>query len=162
MNRKGIDLAALFYLTTAVVCFVPYFQYGHPLLIGAGMVYGLPFTVVAGGLALRKEWGRKLALLLSPFFILAVLPLLFKRRLTFVFSLPFSVGVTYPPESALFFKGMFGLLIAGHFAVILYLFRGGVRTQFPGQAGGVRGSQGDTGGADGAGSGEWPDRPRGG
>ncbi|TAK01643.1 MAG: hypothetical protein EPO39_14095, partial [Candidatus Manganitrophaceae bacterium] len=96
MARKGIDVITLFYLATALICFVPYLQYGHPILIVSGLIYAIPFFVVGGGLALRKEWSRKLARITSSLIILVVLPLLFKKKLVFVFSLPYVISMTYP------------------------------------------------------------------
>ncbi len=130
MVRKEIDWIALFYLATALVCFVPYFQYGHPILIGAGLIYAIPFFVVGGGLALRKEWGWKLAMVSSPLLILVVLPLLFKKQLVFVFPLPYAISMTYPPSSVLSFKGLFGGLVAGHFVAALSLLRASVKGAF--------------------------------
>lgn len=130
MVRKGIDLAALFYIATALVCFIPYFQYGHPLLIASGLIYALPFFLVGGGLALRKIWSRKLAITTSVLLILVILPLLFKKKLSFAFSFPFFISVTYPPSSVRFFKGLFGGLIIGHVATVLYLLRGSIKEAF--------------------------------
>lgn len=130
MVRKGIDFIALFYFATALICFVPYFQFGHPVLIAAGLFYAIPSFVTGGGVALRREWGRKLAMVLSPLLILVVLPLLFKKQLTFVFSLPFRIAMTYPPSSVLSFKGLFGALIIGHLVSVLYLLRGPVKGAF--------------------------------
>lgn len=121
MARKGIDVITLFYLATALICFVPYLQYGHPILIVSGLIYAIPFFVVGGGLALRKEWSRKLARITSSLIILVVLPLLFKKKLVFVFSLPYVISMTYPPSSVLFFKGLFGALIIGHLVTALSL-----------------------------------------
>lgn len=133
MIRKGIGFIALLYLATALICFVPYFQFGHPILIAAGFIYAVPSFIVAGGVVLKKEWGRKLAIILSPLLILAVLPLLFKKQLTFVFSFPFSIAVTYSPPSARSFKGLFVSLIVGHFISIIYLLRGSVKSAFEGK-----------------------------
>jgi len=129
MVRKGIDLIALIYFATALLCFIPYFQFSHPILIAAGLVYAAPSFLVAVGLVLRKEWGRKLAIILSPLLIFVVLPLLFKRELTFVFSFP-SVAVTYSRTAVLSFKGLFAGLIAGHLVSISYLLRGSVKEAF--------------------------------
>lgn len=130
MPRKGIDLVALFYFITGLACLIPYFQYGHFILFGSGMMYALPFLVVGGGLGLRKEWGRKLAILLSPLLVLIVLPLLFRKQLTFVYAFPW-VGVTYPPSSAATFRGFFGLMMAGHLIALIYLLRGDIKAAFP-------------------------------
>ena len=130
MVRKGIDLVALFYLATALVCFVPYFQYGHSLLILAGLIYGIPFFVGGGGLALRREWSRKFAMIASSLLVWVVLPLLFRKQLVFHFSYPLSVSITYPPSSVFSFKGLFGGLILGHIATVVYFARGSVREAF--------------------------------
>ncbi len=130
MIRRGIDFVALFYLSTALICFLPYFQFDHPILVAAGLIYAIPCVIIAGGLALRRAWGRKLAILFSSFLILVVFPLLFKKQLTFVFSFPFSIAVTYPPGSVLSFKGLFGTLIVGHLLSMFYLLRGSVRRAF--------------------------------
>ncbi|MBI3805806.1 MAG: hypothetical protein HY282_18795 [Nitrospirae bacterium] len=129
MARKGVDLIALFYLLTAVACFLPYFQYGDGLLLGSGLVYAIPFLTVGVGLGLRRDWGQKLAVLLSPLSILVVIPLLFREKLTFVYALPW-VSVTYPSSSAFEFRGCFGFLIAGHFLSLIYLLRETVKAQF--------------------------------
>jgi hypothetical protein len=129
MVRNGIDLIALIYLATALICFIPYFQFGHPILVAAGLIYSTPSFLIVGGLVLRKGWGRKLAIILSPLLILGVLPLLFKKQLTFVFSIP-SIAVTYSPTAALSFRGLFVGLIVGHLVSILYLLRGSVKGVF--------------------------------
>lgn len=135
MARKGIDLIALFYLGTALVCFLPYFQYGHPLLIAAGLIYALPSFTVGGGLALRKAWSRKLAMVTSSLLVVVVFPLLFKKQLVFVFAFPLSISVTYPSSSFLFFKGLFGGLIAGHLVTVFYLLRESSKRAFEGRGG---------------------------
>jgi len=128
--RKSIDLVALFYLATALICFLPYFQYGHAILIAAGLIYAIPFFVVGIGLALRKGWGRRLGMIASPLLILVVLPMLFKKHLTFIFSFPYSIAITYPPSSALAVKGLFGGLIIGHLMMLLFLLIKSVREEF--------------------------------
>ena len=130
MVRRGIDFIALFYLATALICFIPYFQYGHPILIAAGLIYAVPFFMISGGLALRKEWSWKLAVVTSSLLIFVVLPLLFRKKLAFVFPLPYSIQMTYPPSSAFSFRGLFGGLIFVHFVTVLYLFRGSVKEVF--------------------------------
>lgn len=130
MVRRGIDLVALFYLATALICFVPYLQFDHPLLFAAGLIYAVPSLVIAGGVALRRAWGRKLAMVFSPLLIFVVLPLMFKKQPTFVFSFPFRIAVTYPPSSAVSFKWFFGLLLIGHFVSMFYLLRGAVKEEF--------------------------------
>lgn len=130
MLRRGINLVALFYLATALICFVPYFQFDHPLLIATGLIYAVPSFVIAGGVVLRRAWGRKLAMILSPLLVLAVLPLMVKKQPTFVFSFPFRIAVTYPPSSAVAFKWFFGLLLMGHLVSMFYLLRGRVREEF--------------------------------
>lgn len=129
MVRKGINFISLIYLATAFICFIPYFQFSHPILIAAGLIYATPSFLIAVGLVLRREWGRKLAITLSPLLILVVFPLLFKKQLTFIFSFP-SIAVTYSRTAALSFKGLFFSLIAGHLVSVLYLLRGSVKDAF--------------------------------
>lgn len=147
MVRKGIGLIALIYLATALICFIPYFQFSHPILIAAGLVYAAPSFLVAVGLILRRGWGRKLAILFSPLLIFVVLPLLFKRQLTFIFSFP-SVAVTYSPTEAPSFKGLFVGLIVGHLVSIVYLLRGSVKDAFQRERPGEEEPKGESGDLD--------------
>lgn len=127
---KGIGAIILLYLFTAAVCLLPVYHFESTVLIAPGLAYALPFAIIGWGLHRRREWGRKLALMMSFMLLLIVLPILTKKNPTFIFSIPYSVAITYPSSSASAFKGTFGTLILGHSIAALYLLSPPCRREF--------------------------------
>jgi len=130
MNRKGTNGIALFFFLSLLTCFLPFYHYGYFILLVPALIYALPFAVIGWGLLRRREWARKLALLLSVIVVLTAAPLLTKRKLTIVFAFPYLMSVTYPSSSAVPFKTIVGTLIGGHLLILVYLLRGSVKEKF--------------------------------
>jgi uncharacterized membrane protein (UPF0136 family) len=130
MSRKGMNGIAFFYFFTALVCFMPFYHYRYFILLVPGLIYALPFIVIAWGLIRQRAWGRKLAILASVIVILTVSPLLLRKKLTIVFPFPYLMSVTYPSDAAVPFKTILGTLSGGHLFCLAYLFRRSVREQF--------------------------------